>query len=160
MNNNDILRRIRYLLDIDDAEMVAIFALAGATLTEERARAIMGKEEDKHAVECRDDQLGDFLDGLIVHKRGPYDGPPRPKTELSNNEILKKLRVAFQLRHEDMLRLLAAGGHAGPDGQPIGKTELAALFRAPGHKNFRPCGNQVLRKFLVGLTQQERRKKD
>ncbi|OKR96149.1 hypothetical protein BH604_23570, partial [Pseudomonas aeruginosa] len=35
---------------------------------------------------------------------------------------------------------------------PVSKPELSALFRKPGHSNYRTCGDQLLRNFLKGLT--------
>ena len=66
--------------------------------------------------------------------------------EQNNNVVLKKLRVAFQLTDVDMQQAFADAGFA------ISKPELSALFRQPGHKNFRLCGDQLLRNFLKGLT--------
>jgi uncharacterized protein YehS (DUF1456 family) len=158
MNNNDILRRLRYLLNTNDGGMSEIFALAGHEIPAKKVRAIMGKEGESGAEECTNDQLGLFLDGLIVAKRGPRDpdAPVPAPVELTNNEILKKLRIAFTLREEDVVRLLEQGGHRTASGRPMAKGEVSALFRKPNHKNFRACGNQVMRKFFVGLTAQER----
>ena len=73
--------------------------------------------------------------------------PPRPvEKRVTNNVVLKKLRVAFELKDVDMHQILAEAGF------PISKPELSALFRQPGHKNFRLCGDQLLRNFLKGLT--------
>ncbi|MCH2191055.1 MAG: DUF1456 family protein, partial [Gammaproteobacteria bacterium] len=41
-------------------------------------------------------------------------------------------------------------------GTKLSKGELGALFRKPGHKHYRECGNQVLRNFIKGLTEQIR----
>ncbi len=149
MNNNDVLRRLRYALKLSDARMVKIFALVGETLTETEARAITGREEEEDAVFCTDDRLSLFLDGLIIDRRGPRKpGSPVPKAELelSNNDILKKVRIALTLREPDILEILRNGGH------PMSKSEVGALFRKPDHKHYRTAGNQVLRKFLKGLT--------
>lgn len=146
MNNNDVLRRLRYALKLNDAQLVAIFALSGVTITEEEVRAIMGREEDPKAVECTNFQLAAFLDGLIIDRRGPRDGPPPPEMELTNNEVLKKIRIALTLRVEDIVAIMGLGGHK------MSKSEVTALFRKPGNRQFRTCGGQALRKFLAGLT--------
>ncbi len=65
---------------------------------------------------------------------------------ITNNLVLKKLRVAFQLKDVDMHEIFAQAGF------PLGKPEMTALFRQPGHKHYRPCGDQILRNFLKGLT--------
>lgn len=146
MTTNDVLRSLRFLLQLNDAKMAAIFALAGVEVTPAQARAMTGREEDEDAEECTEQMLSLFLDGLVIHMRGPReDAPVRAPVELTNNEILKKLRIAMSLRNDDVIEVLALGG------QSMSKSELTALFRKPEHRHFRPCGNQVLRKFLKGL---------
>lgn len=153
MNNNDTLRRIRYALDLSDAQVVAAFGLGGDEITEERARQYMANEDADGSVYCTDEAFGRFLDGLIIQRRGPPPSgkaPPPTAEALSNNATLKKLRIALNLREDDMLATLKAGGH------PMSRGELTALFRKPYHKHYRQCGDQVLRKFLNGLTKRLR----
>ena len=64
---------------------------------------------------------------------------------INNNIILKKLRVAFELKDADLHDILQAADF------PVSKPELSALFRKEGQKNYRPCGDQLLRNFLKGL---------
>ena len=147
MDNNSILRRLRYALDASDERMAQIFALKGHNLTTDQVRAVMSREEDEGAVACNDKQLTAFLDGLIIDRRGPgKPGAHMPASVLSNNMILKKLRIAMMLHEKDMLSILATGG------QPLSRGELTALFRKPNHKHYRECGDQLLRNFLKGLT--------
>ena len=64
---------------------------------------------------------------------------------LTNNDILKKLRVALELKDEDIVKILSLVDFE------ISKTELGAFFRKEDHPNYRPCGDQLLRNFLNGL---------
>ncbi|HUW53995.1 MAG TPA: DUF1456 family protein [Rhodanobacter sp.] len=150
MINNDILRSIRYMLDLSDGKVVEIARLADAAFPIEKAdvQAFLKKECEPGYVECSNAVLAHFLDGLVIHRRGRDESlPPRPvEKRVTNNVVLKKLRVAFELKDVDMHQILADAGF------PISKPELNALFRQPGHKNFRLCGDQVLRNFLKGLT--------
>lgn len=148
MLNNDILRSLRYTLAIGDGEVAAIAELAGLPLKAADVAALLLREDEAGYRECSDEILGRILDGLIIHRRGRDESRPLPPLELplDNNLILKKLRVAFELRDHDLLAILDAAGLV------MTKTELNALFRAPGHDNYRPCGDQILRNFLKGLT--------
>ncbi len=150
MINNDVLRSIRYMLDLSDIKVVEIAALADPTFVFEKAdvQAFLRREDDPEYVECSDAVLAHFLDGLVIHCRGRNDSlPPRPvEKRITNNLVLKKLRVAFEMKDVDMHDVFAAAGF------PISKPELSALFRQPGHKNYRACGDQLLRNFLKGLT--------
>lgn len=155
MINNDILRSIRYMLDLGDVHLIELARLADArvTIDREQMRAWLLREDEDGFEECPDAVLAHVLDGLVVHLRGRDDSvPARPvDPRVNNNVVLKKLRVAFQLRDVDMHQIFADAGHA------ISKPELTAFFRQPGHANYRPCGDQVLRNFLKGLTMRVRK---
>lgn len=155
MLNNDVLRSVRYMLDLSDPAVVELAHLPDPQFRVDKAevQSSLKREEDPARAECSDALLAHFLDGLIIHLRGRApDATPRPvERRLSNNAVLKKLRVAFELKDVDMHSVFQAAGF------PVSKPELSALFRQPGHKNFRPCGDQMLRNFLKGLTLHVRR---
>lgn len=64
---------------------------------------------------------------------------------LSNNDIIKKLRVALQLRDDDIIEILKLVDFR------ISKSELGAFFRKEDHPNYKPLQDQILRNFLNGL---------
>ena len=150
MINNDVLRSIRYMLDLSDIKLVEITKLADADFPIEKTdvQAFLKKEDEEGYVECSNRVLAHFLDGLVFHYRGRDESQPQRPIEkrVTNNVVLKKLRVAFQLKDVDMHQAFEDAGF------PISKPELTALFRQPEHKNFRLCGDQALRNFLKGLT--------
>lgn len=151
MNKNDILRRIRYALSISNSEMVKIFKLADHDISEAEILNILKKEDAEGYVECSDNELELFLDGLIISKRGKKESPdskPVTKTalQLSNNMVLKKLRIALNFKETDMLKMFQLSGF------DITKPELSALFRKKGHKNYKVCGDQIIKYFLKGVT--------
>ena len=154
MINNDVLRSVRYALDLSDAKVVAMIKLAERDVEQADVTSFLKKEEEEGFVECGDDVLASFLDGLIIHRRGkmePRAEPDKkPERRLTNNAILKKLRVAFELKEDDMHKVLELAGFG------VSKPELSALFRMKGHKNYRACGDQLLRNFLKGLVIQQR----
>lgn len=148
MLNNDVLRSLRYMLDISDERVVDILALAGFTASLDEVSACLAKEDDDAYAVCSDELLGSFLDGLVTHLRGADDSRPARALELplNNNIVLKKLRVAFELKEQDLLDILKSVDFE------VSKSELGALFRRVGQSNYRPCGDQFLRNFLKGLT--------
>lgn len=150
MINNDVMRAIRYMLDLSDGKVVEIVQLAdaSASISKEQVQAYLKKDDDPGYAECSNQTLAWFLDGLVYYRRGKDDSrPPRPpEKRITNNVVLKKLRVAFELKDVDMHEILEAANF------PATKPELNALFRQPDHKNFRLCGDQLLRNFLKGLT--------
>lgn len=151
MNNNDVLRRVRYIFDFNDSKMMELFALGKPDDKEIISRAQISdwlkKEDDPAHTVCTDTMLAIFLNGLIIKRRGVRDDAPFPIPEkrINNNVIFTKLKIALNFKAEDVLEVLALTGHR------ISKHELSAFFRKPGHKHYRECKDQVLRNFLKGL---------
>jgi len=65
MTNNDVLRRIRYVFDFNDAKMIAIFALADLSVKRNLVIAWLRKDDDPAFEECDDRILATFLNGFI-----------------------------------------------------------------------------------------------
>ena len=168
MNNNDRLVRLRYALDIKDNDMVEIFKLGGMDLTKEDIKKMLDKKtkespsevkeeefkNNEYKKECSDQTLESFLNGLITFKRGKKesdaeDSEPKVVMTLNNtnvnNLLLKKIKIALSLTSEDMLGVL---GNAGVE---ISKSELSAVLRKEGHRNYKQCGDRYARNFLKGL---------
>ena len=162
MNNNDILTRLRYALDLKDAEMVEIFGLSGIEITKDDIQAILSKvKNDSHEVDEEEFQANDykkkldnkmlesFLNGLITFKRGASGSEkPVPMTMTDrnvNNILLKKVKIALTLTSEDMLDILSDTGTI------LSNSELSAVLRKEGHRNYKECGDRYARNFLKGL---------
>ena len=148
MIHNDVLRSLRYMLDISDAKMAEITRINGFDVSDADIASYLKKDEEEGFVRCPDEVISHFLDGLVVFKRGRDESRPPLPVELpvTNNIILKKLRVAFELKEDDLHAILKAADFS------VSKPELSALFRKVGNSNYRPCGDQLLRNFLKGLT--------
>ena len=146
MTNNDILRRIRYIFDFGDSKMMAVFGLADLVVTRSQISDWMKKEDDPAFEECSDTQLAVFLNGLIIERRGKKQGPqPEPEQVLTNNIIFRKLRIALDLKAEDIMDIMDLTDVR------ISKPELSAFFRKPENRHYRACKDQVLRNFLKGV---------
>jgi uncharacterized protein YehS (DUF1456 family) len=151
MTNNDCLRRIRYVLDFDDSAMINTFAHVEQQVTREQLCAFLKKDDDPDFQQCSDSLFANFLNGLIIEKRGKKAGEQAlPEKRLNNNIIFRKLRIAFDLKAEDILTLLAQ-----QDCQ-ISKHELSAFFRKTGTRQYRECKDQILRNFLSALQSKHR----
>jgi uncharacterized protein YehS (DUF1456 family) len=151
VTNNDVLRRLRYILDLNDSTMITIFAQADLTVSREQVSSWLKKDEDADQQKCNDLEMATFLNGLINYKRGKKEGvQPEVEKKLTNNIILRKLKIAMDLKGEDMLTILELGGLR------LSKHELSAFFRKPDHKHYRESKDQVLRNFLQGLQTQHR----
>ena len=146
MTNNDILRRIRYIFDFGDSKMMAVFGLADLVVTRSQVSDWLKKEDDPAFQACSDSQLAVFLNGLIIDRRGRKQGPqPEPEQVLTNNIIFRKLRIALDLKAEDIMDIMDLTDVR------ISKPELSAFFRKPSNRHYRACKDQVLRNFLKGV---------
>lgn len=163
MDNNDILIRLRYAMDIKNIDMLEIFKLGGMEVTKEDLLKILTKskedfdeemEENPDQIKCNNKMLESFLNGFITFKRGPQkpqpaqsESPALPVTgkESPNNMLLKKVKIALALTTEEMLKILEDGGVL------VTKGELGAILRKVGHRNYKECGDRFARNFLKGL---------
>ncbi|TWT13284.1 DUF1456 family protein [Planomicrobium sp. CPCC 101079] len=165
MDNNDLLIRLRYALDIKNNDMVEIFKLGGIELTKEEVLKVLTKSpdsddeadgiwdesENEDHIKADNAMFESFLNGLIIFKRGRQEPKPgQPATppltnEPSKNLLLKKVKIALQLTSEDMLEILQLAGVT------VTKSEMSAMLRKQGHKNYSICGDRYARNFLKGL---------
>lgn len=167
MDNNDILIRLRYAMDIKDSDMIEIFRLGGITITKEKIRRHLVKPQaglsvsgEQKAVEdqdrdiCDDFMLESFLNGYIVFKRGRQEPKPgeqeKPLFMIKNhrsvnNVLLKKIKIALSLTGDDMLDIFKSVGINLSNG------ELSAVLRREGQRNYKECQDRYARNFLKGL---------
>ena len=148
MTNNDTLRRLRYALNRNDLAIAQITSKSGRETTETEVVNWLKLEDEPGFVAMSDSDLCSFLDGLIVEKRGPHPSGnvPAPMEFLSNNEIFKKLRIAMNLQSDGMLAVFKKADF------DVSNAELGSFFRRADHPKFAKCPEQVLRKFIKGLS--------
>lgn len=168
MNNNDILIRLRYALDIKDSDMIRIFNLGGVKVSKKELGRILtnpkkadefkNKEEEllanKDIKECDNYMLESFLNGFITFKRGKKDESSTESQKNKymikdnksvNNVMLKKIKIALTLTSEDMFEIFELSGIT------LSNSELSAVLRREGHRNYKECGDRYARNFLKGL---------
>lgn len=159
MNNNDRLLRLRYAIDSKDTDLIKAFELGGLTITKDELHDMLTKvkpasreEENVYVKPINNQELDAFLNGFIILKRGPKEDKPTEEVKPQgkeinyiNNVLLKKLKIALFLTSDDMLAIFAEAG-VFPS-----KSELGAILRKEGHRNFKPCGDKYARNFLKGL---------
>jgi uncharacterized protein YehS (DUF1456 family) len=174
MNNNDILIRLRYALDIKDIDMMEIFKLGGITVAKEELQRMLLKPKNNSSIDsddefianddmkkCNNFMLESFLNGFIIFKRGKQESKPgEPEkpvfmikdNKAVNNVLLKKLKIALSLTGEDMLDIFKDAG------ANLSNSELSAVLRREGQRNYKECGDRYARNFLKGLAIRYRKK--
>lgn len=150
MTRNDILRQLRYALNLSDKELIALYKIKGYTVTENDLVNFMQKEDEPGYKEINSDILTLFLDSFIIKRRGNKDNPNQKDTnknqKITNNIILRKIKIALELRDVDLNQIFELAGF------PMSKSEISALFRSPDHRNYKLLGDQGLRNFIKGLS--------
>lgn len=147
MQINDILFKIKTALSLDNETIIKAYTLVEYEMSQERLTDILKKRQDKGYAEATYEELGLFLDGLILLKRGKASTTKDEDEvfELTNNLILKKLRVALELKEAELVILFALAEVT------ITKRQIGSLFRKEGGKNFKACSDELLLSFLEGL---------
>ena len=146
MDKNRIFQKIKDILKVDKDTIYDIFILSGYQIPRKRVDGYLKARDDKEFLDIGYESFGHFLDGLIIYKRGEnYKKKAQNSERLTNNKILKKLRVAFELKESDIFAIFKSVGI------DITKGELSSLFRSEDHKKFRYCPDSILELFLDGL---------
>ncbi len=146
VNNNDVLRRLRYTFNFNDKKMATILASAGGDYSREQISQWLKKDNDTDFVALTDQQLATFLNGFINEKRGKKPGAQvAVEKRLTNNIILTKLKIALNLQAEQIIDLLNEVDFR------LSKPELSAFSRKVDHKHYRECKDQVLRNLLQAI---------
>lgn len=175
MNNNDILIRLRYALDIKDSDMIQIFKLGGVEVSRDELQRILMKPKndtnydsideefiaDDDMRKCNNYMLESFLNGFIIFKRGAQLSPTGEvvkavyainHNKAVNNVLIKKVKIALALNSEEMLEIFKLAGLNLSNG------ELSAVLRKEGQRNYKECGDRYVRNFLKGLALKYRKK--
>lgn len=146
MTNNDILRRIRYTFEFNDDKMIGLFLSGGEEVNRAQISEWLKKDDDPEYKPIYDKDLAVFLNGFINLKRGKKEGEqPNPEKKLNNNIIFRKLKIALNLKDEEIIEILELVDFR------FSKHELSAFFRNPSQNQYRPCKDQILRNFLHGM---------
>jgi len=146
MQNGEILRRLQFILGIDDSDIVECFTLVGNTVSVENIQQYVCQPDTENYQPCSDEAFCAFLDGLIQWRRGPSEQKQRNVVALNNNSILKKIRIALELQARDLDNAFMLSGHE------ISPHEISALFRKPGTKHYVACSDEVFERLLSGLS--------
>ncbi|MCM6765327.1 DUF1456 family protein [Weissella paramesenteroides] len=156
MHNNDIVRRLQYIFNINSKDMMTIFKLGGLVLDKQTYLAIMAKPDQDSA---RDAQLSrhdleKFMNGLIISQRGYKTNPDgsivAPDYSMQrdndiNNVVIKKIKIAMAYTTEDLLGFWAAADFK------VTKGEVGAMLRRKSHPKYLVVGDQFMRKLLMGM---------
>ena len=146
MTNNAVFKRLRFIEGFNNAKLKTIFEEVNYDANLEDIEAWQKEEESTDFKALSNVELALFLNGLIILKRGKKPGKQPPiETELTNNDVLKKVKIAYTLTSDEVLKLFKIKGKI------VSKNELSAFLRNPNQDQYRLLQDQYLRNFLTGL---------
>jgi uncharacterized protein YehS (DUF1456 family) len=146
VTNNEILRRIQHALNLKNAQIIKAIEQADVTVAHDKVINWLKDDNDKSCATMKDKELAVFLNGFINLKRGKKEGEQtKPEVALTNNMIFMKLRIALNMKAEDVLNALEVVGVS------LSKYEIGAYFRKPENKNYKVCEDQLLCDYLNGV---------
>ena len=147
MNTNDILYKITKALTLTPKDILDIYKLEDYPMDETHLDGLLKRKYDKDFISCSYEELGVFLDGLIAFKRGESRDKPAndEAVVLDNNLIIKKLRIALNLKEYEIDLVFKLADIE------LTKQQIKSIFRNPNHKNYKVCSDELLDKFLEGL---------
>jgi uncharacterized protein YehS (DUF1456 family) len=133
-------------LKLDKVDILKAYRLVDKKITQDDVDDILREPSDEKFILLSDEGFELFLNGFITYKRGPSKKKAGKKQKIyfSNNVILKKLKIALDLKDEDIIEIFAN------DGLEITKSQLSAYYRRDGHVNYRKCSDSLLKRFIKG----------
>ena len=147
ISTNEILYRIQKALHLTTDEILEAYKLEDYKMDATHLESLLKRSQDKGFMLCSYEELGIFLDGLVTLKRGP--SPQKSDNdevvELTYNLILKKLRIALELKEAETEIIFSLADIE------LTKQQHASLFRKETHKNFKPCSTELFMAFIEGL---------
>ncbi|PRZ23900.1 uncharacterized protein DUF1456 [Flavobacterium granuli] len=86
MTNNDIFKKLRVALMLRDDQIVEILELVDFRITKSELGAFFRDEKHENYMECGDQVLRNFLNGLVIHLRGTKENPKNPNDVLAKHK--------------------------------------------------------------------------
>ena len=142
-----IIQAIKDALSLNRAQIKHIYELEEFFIDDNRLNSILKNQSKKGAKSATYEELGIFLDGLISYKRGIKSNSVNDDEEiiLDNNLILKKLRVALNLKEFEVAIIFELADFK------ISNSTIKDIFRNQNHPKYKECNNKILKAFLEGL---------
>jgi len=147
MRPSDVIKSIKEDLNLNRHQIKHIYELEDFAITQDRIDSILKNRSKKNSANASYEELGVFLDGLISFKRGKSSAPQAQDVVLDNNLILKKLRVALNLKDEELAIIFELADFN------ISKSAIKDMFRAYDNPKYKECDNKTLKAFLEGLNE-------
>ncbi len=149
MKTSVVITALKDALNLSRPQILSLYNLVSYPMSKERLDGILKNPSNKRSITATYEELGLFLDALILHKRkeSPNSTDSDEEIELTNNLILKKIRVALNLKEYEIAIIFELVDFK------ISKSKIKNLFRSPKHPKYIECDDKTLLAFLEGLNE-------
>ncbi len=100
MNNNDIFKKLRVALQLRDDQIVEILELVDFRMSKGEIGNLFRKEDHENFMECGDQVLRNFLNGLVIHLRGTKENPKNAMDVIKQNQATVKQNISDKSKTE------------------------------------------------------------
>lgn len=85
LSNNDIFKKLRVAHKFRDDDIIKILELVDFKISKSELNALFRREDHPNYMECGDQILRNFLNGLVIHMRGPMPAKGDKKNRSENS---------------------------------------------------------------------------
>lgn len=132
MNNNDVFKKLRVALQLRDEQIIEILALVDFNIGKPELNALFRSEDHPNFMECGDQVLRNFLNGLVIHLRGTKEEPKNAMDVISKNrdEVNNRAKSARPASSST-----APKGKPSSSGKPYSTNKPASSTGKPSFKS-------------------------
>ncbi len=125
MNNNDILKKLRVALMLRDDQIVEILELVDFRMSKGEIGNFFRKSEHENYMECGDQVLRNFLNGLVIYLRGTKEDPKNPKDILAKHRAEIPAKTIFNSKKSTPAN--SNTSFAKSNAKPVAKKPVAKI---------------------------------
>jgi hypothetical protein len=100
MNNNDIFKKLRVALQLRDDQIVEILELVDFRMSKGEIGNLFRNQDHADFMECGDQVLRNFLNGLVIHLRGTRENPKNAMDVIKQNQEVVRKNISEKAKTE------------------------------------------------------------
>ena len=133
MTNNDIFKKLRVALMLRDDQIVEILELVDFRMSKGEIGNLFRKEDHENYMECGDQVLRNFLNGLVIHLRGTKENPKNPNEVLAKHKAEIPAKTTFKPKPD--FKKKPASNSKSRDKKPAPKVQIVEKVKYNNGKN-------------------------
>jgi hypothetical protein len=137
MNNNDIFKKLRVALQLRDDQIEEILKLVDFRMSKGEIGNFFRNADHPKFMECGDQVLRNFLNGLVIYLRGTKENPTNAMDVIKKNQAEVKKNIVAKAKPENKPKVEAKSKPASkPKPKPkTAKVQVVEKFQYKSGKN-------------------------